>query len=944
MPLHYEVARRPPHARIVTRGAATPDEFRAIVQALLADPRVGRGMPVLFDAREKAAGSDTAALPQLVDACGELMPSHPVGLLVAPGAAFAAAQQLRQLRPELRLFTAPSAALRWVDGGSDEADADGGTPPEVPRDAAAHRDRPFTVEPPFLPRAVHVSGAAEETYLLALQLEAAGLELAVLPVATAATFAGAMASDVTLVIADLPLPWHGAADDLSVIQRTRPDVPVVFRWGGAGTWSVEEGGAQLGRLIRQALALAPESEQTPEERRRVLQEVVRYQSAHLRLGRLDPWESDDALRQALEIMADTALVERVGVWRLPVDSDRLECEAVFERSIRRHGTGGHLALNAAYRRAIEEATFVAAHDAVRDPRTSAFASDYLVPHGISSMLDAPIRSRGRVAGIVCLEHVGPPRRWNVIEQCAAAAFAGVVGRIFDARERRRIDEEWQESRRLDLVGRMAAAVAHDFSNLATVIVGSSGALLDDAPRDDPRREALVAIHDAGLSAASLVRQLRAYTMAKRTEAQPLELRRELRALQPLVQRLLGTTIQLVVDVGEHDLWVVMDPAQFQAVVLNLAANARDALTRGGTFGLHLDAPLLPSGVLPGDATVRLRAIDDGIGIPPAVLPNIFKPLFSTKGEGGTGLGLSNVRAMVHQAGGTVSVESTAGARTCFSVLLPRTVAPAPPAPVAIAAGLVPPPSVPGTVLIVDDDPAVCGLMKRLAVRLGWTVEAVTSPKAAIDRAQALGTGLGLIVTDLTMRGMSGIELIHAVRGRHPDLPALVVTGHADVEALSDGTLPPAVEVLAKPFDAATFVARLRHMVRPQSPPVVEPPVAAHEDVTVVAVGRTEELRQLLTIVLTTARYRVAVAEDNERACALTEGNRAVSAVVLDGDRPEQLAAIVSRLRRLEWAPGIVLAGEAQEIEAGAAVAVLLKPFAPSELLGAIQAVLRLRTV
>lgn len=258
-------------------------------------------------------------------------------------------------------------------------------------------------------RAAHVSAATEESYLLDLQLKHEGLAFDLTSVSNHDQLVAALATQPSMVIADLPLPWAGAAEELSELQRTRPDVPVVYRWGAAGSWSVEDGSAQLGRSVRSALALGVDHVQSPGERRRVLAEVVRYQTAHLRLGQLDMWDWEQALDRATEIIADTAAVERVSVWHLRSDGGALECDSLFQRSSREHRKGGELALDPAYRRAMDQATFVAAHDAQHDPRTSAFAKGYLEPIGITSMLDAPIRRGGRVVGVVCLEHVGPSR-------------------------------------------------------------------------------------------------------------------------------------------------------------------------------------------------------------------------------------------------------------------------------------------------------------------------------------------------------------------------------------------------------------------------------------------------------------------------------------------------------------------------------------------------------
>lgn len=660
-------------------------------------------------------------------------------------------------------------------------------------------------------RAAHISGAAEESYLLQVQLEHEQLDVDVVPVASRVELDAALATPLSMVIADLPLPWDGADVQLAELQTTRPDVPVVFRWGGAGSWSVEDATSQIGRSVRSVLALGLDREQSVEQRRATLEEVVRYQKAHLQIGKLDAWEWQETLREATRIMADTARVERVSIWRLEADRGVLDCEILYSRSRQQHFIGGALPVEAAYQRAIESATFVAANDAQNDPRTSAFREHYLLPLGITSMLDAPIRSGGRVVGVICLEHTGPPRQWNVIEQCAAAAFASVAGRILESRERRHLEEQWNEARRLEVIGRMAAAVAHDFSNLSTVIVGFAEALLAETAVDDPRREAMQAILEAGNSATGLVKQLLAYSKSQPHEARTLDVGAEIRVMEPLVRRLLGPAITFTTSIPDEPLYVKIEPAQLHRVVLNLAANSRDAMLNGGAFQLVLDSKPAPiDDRLRPMGFVRLRAIDSGEGIPDDVLPHIFKPLYTTKAEwGGTGLGLSAARAICAQAGGEISVESQVKVSTTFSVELPRvapTVGEAAPKRPMIH------PALGGTVLVVDDTPTMATLLKRVLERQGCRVDAVTSPEQAIERAAVLGGDLGLLITDYNMRGMTGTQLMSLLREVQPNLPALIVTGQADAAEVAASAETPNTAVLRKPFEMNVLVARVRELM------------------------------------------------------------------------------------------------------------------------------------
>ncbi|MEZ5283868.1 MAG: response regulator [Vicinamibacterales bacterium] len=654
--------------------------------------------------------------------------------------------------------------------------------------------------------AIHLSASPEETYLLTLQLEEDGLAVSLSTVSDGEALRAAMGSTASFIVADLPLPWDGAAEELDEIQRTRPDVPVVFRWGGAGRWSAEDGSAQVARSVRSVLSLGFDRPQSPEEHRRILQEVVRYQQAHLRLGELhtDDWEA--ALRAGLEIMADTARVERVSVWRIDARASELECEALFTRSQRAHSTGGRLALSQPYLDAAQRATFVAAPDAVQDPRTSEFGVDYLHPLRIVSMLDAPIRAGGQVVGMMCLESVDAPRQWNVVEQCAAAAFAGFVGRLLEIRERKRLQTELEASRRMELVGRLASAVAHDFGNFATVIVGGAGTLLAELPHDDPQRPMLEAVHRAGISSGDLVRQLLAFAKAPVSPARTVDLCQVLRETAPLMRRLLGASVTLAVTAPDDAVWIRLDTAQAQRVLLNLAANARDAMTGGGRFTVDLRREDAAGGRDTFDAVLRLR--DTGRGMSASVLPHIFTPLFTTKSaSGGTGLGLSAVKTIVDDASGAIAVGSEVDRGTWFELRFPVAAAPADAAlPARARLG----PLGSRTVLVVDDNRAVAQLIGHVLQRQGCLVR-VVDVAAAVDVAAMTADHLDLIVSDVNLREVSGWDLVARLRQDRPALPALMISGQP--EALSRAGLDARrTRVLPKPFDPQVLVDEVRALL------------------------------------------------------------------------------------------------------------------------------------
>lgn len=649
---------------------------------------------------------------------------------------------------------------------------------------------------------VHVSNAPEETYLLGLQLQDQHLECELTPAAERTAFQRAIDAGASLVVADLPLAWPGAEDEIARLQRTRPDLPVVFRWGSAGAWSAEDGGAQLARSVRAALSMSADAGQQPEERRRALLEVVRFQSAHLRLAKLPTDDCDLAIRTALEVMAETALVDRVGVWRLDRAAHALRCESLYVRATHSHHSGSVLNLTSAYEHAIEAATFVAAHDAVRDPRTSDFADHYLIPLGISSMLDAPIRTGGQVVGVICLEHTGAPRQWTVIEQCAASAFAAVIGRLQDARIRQRLEAELDVARRLELVGKVSGAIAHDLSNFAQITCGFAEMLLSEPTLPPSMREPLESIRRAGLSANDVVQQLLHVARTSQATYGPLDLVAGLAGARPLLERLLGPGVPLTLALPDAAVWVPLDLSHLHRLVLNLAANARDAQPHGGRFELALEVYQAKAEGHAG--VVRLRARDHGPGIPANVLPRIFDPLYTTKAHGrGTGLGLSAVRAIVDGARGWIDVE-TGPSGTCFDIALPLVLPPA--EPVVRTLGT---PLRPAAILIVDDSEEVLDLVRQVLSAAGHSVEASTSAADALDAAATIPR-LDVIVVDGEIGADDGLDLAARVRTQHPAVRTLLVSGHVSGDGAVQGV--PRAMALAKPFTNQHLLESVRDLM------------------------------------------------------------------------------------------------------------------------------------
>jgi two-component system cell cycle sensor histidine kinase/response regulator CckA len=384
-----------------------------------------------------------------------------------------------------------------------------------------------------------------------------------------------------------------------------------------------------------------------------------------------------------------------------------------------------------------------------------------------------------------------------------------------------VDSQRRQSERIDPVGRLAGGVAHDFNNLLTVVIGHAHLVQQQLPLHDPLRDDVAAVLDAASRGGAITRQLLTY--AKREVVHPLVLdpAQAVAALARLLQRLAGDEIRLGLSLGP-EIWPVhMDPSLFDQAVVNLAANARDAIDGPGAIDVSLaNVSLSPSaatayGRLPAGDYVALRVTDTGTGIALANLPRVFEPFFTTKpAGGGAGLGLSSVLGSVEQAGGHVEVERTSADGTTVLVLLPRSASTPGPRPHRRAAT-----AFEGTerVLLVEDEPAVLELMRRTLESYGYTVLHASTPERALRAMQDGDVRVDLLLTDVVMPGINGPQLAAQLRVFDPALRVLFMSGYSSDVVAEQGLLPVEVSLITKPFTPIALAARVREALDARAP-------------------------------------------------------------------------------------------------------------------------------
>ena len=394
-------------------------------------------------------------------------------------------------------------------------------------------------------------------------------------------------------------------------------------------------------------------------------------------------------------------------------------------------------------------------------------------------------------------------------------ISGAVLVFRDISERRRLEDHLRQAQKMEAIGRLAGGIAHDFNNILTIIAGYSEFLLFADLSPEEHLAAAREIHAAAQRAAGLTQQILAFSRKQMLVPCVLNLNTVVRDMGTMVKRLIGSNIEFVTDLLPGLGNVKADPTQIGQVLLNLAANARDAMRRGGRFVLatsHAELSAadtrLPPDVPPGRYVV-LSVSDTGVGMPEAMLANIFEPFFTTKGVGqGTGLGLATVFGVVKQSGGHITVTSKVAEGTCFRVYLP-VVEEAPPAPASV-----PRPAAKGreTILLVEDDDVIRRMTKQALQQSGYTVLDAADGEDGLAVAAAAAGPIHLLLTDLVMPKVSGRELADRLSARMPAVRVLFVSGYTEDEIVHHGVETAAVDFLHKPFSLAALADKVREIL------------------------------------------------------------------------------------------------------------------------------------
>ncbi len=428
--------------------------------------------------------------------------------------------------------------------------------------------------------------------------------------------------------------------------------------------------------------------------------------------------------------------------------------------------------------------------------------------------DAPIRVRRRDGEvrdlIVSLERIELGG-----EQYLLGVMSDQTDRLRAEAERERLEQRMRASQKLEAIGQLAGGVAHDFNNLLVVILNYTDFVLQALHEGDPLRNDLVEVRRAGERAAGLTGQLLAFSRKQVLRPVPFRLNQVPEGLERMLRRILGEDIDLVLELALDAGVVLADPGQLDQVLMNLVVNARDAMPEGGrlrisTRNVQVEGGSVPGGpdIAPGEY-VEMTVADSGCGMDDATRNRAFEPFFTTKEPGrGTGLGLSMCYGIVRQSNGYIWIDSVPGQGTTVRIQFPRERLVVQP-PVAVVER---PPRGSETILLVEDEPALRTLVRRLLASAGYEVLVAEHGQAALELARGLSSPVDLLVTDVVMPRLGGGRVARELKSRWPRLEVLFMSGYTGDEIAKHGVLEEGTHFLAKPFTVDSLLRRVRDVL------------------------------------------------------------------------------------------------------------------------------------
>jgi PAS domain S-box-containing protein len=438
--------------------------------------------------------------------------------------------------------------------------------------------------------------------------------------------------------------------------------------------------------------------------------------------------------------------------------------------------------------------------------------------GTSSVVEFRVRHKN--GKWISVEVVGS----NMLHDPAVKA---VVSNLRDITERNRLREQLQQAMKMEAVGRLAGGVAHDFNNILTVISGNVELARMGLSPSDPLNRCLDQVAKASDSAASLTRQLLAFSRKQIIEPRVLNLNDLVRNVQQMLARLIGENVELRTNLRDDLKAVKVDPGQFEQVLVNLAVNARDAMPEGGRLSIETANVTLDERYCETHSQaqpvgyVLLAVSDTGHGMSPEVKEHLFEPFFTTKGKGrGTGLGLATIFGAVRQAGGFIEVYSEEGRGTTFKIYVPAVEEQA--GKLVKAARPIDTMKGDETILLVEDEESVRKMALGILKNLGYRVFEARDGEEALMIAEKYGGRIELLMTDIVMPGINGRELSELLTGLYPSMKTLFTSGYTEDVIVHHGVIDSQINFIGKPYSLQGLAGKIREVLGPGRPATAGP--------------------------------------------------------------------------------------------------------------------------
>lgn len=405
---------------------------------------------------------------------------------------------------------------------------------------------------------------------------------------------------------------------------------------------------------------------------------------------------------------------------------------------------------------------------------------------------------------------------------AEGRVKGFIGVGRDIAQRRDLEGQLRRSQRLQAVGQLAGGIAHDFNNILQAIQGYVEYVMDELPKDSESYSDLDQARMATERAAVLVKQLLAFSRRQVLQPENLSLNGVVEGMQSMLERVLGASIQIELDLDEGPTLVRADKGQLEQILMNLAVNARDAMPSGGDISISTRSLMLDVDFCrnyherKAGPYISLKMIDSGEGMSPAVLDKIFEPFFSTKDAGqGTGLGLAMVYGIIQQHDGIITVESQEGHGSCFTIYLPcvegENHLDENGTPHDFASGT-------ETILFAEDDPLLRRLGRRIMSSVGYNVLTCHDGREGLKLFQDNAQLVDILVLDVVMPNLNGVDLALKVRESRPEMPVVFVSGYdSDLANGRRDPLPGSIRI-TKPYNSQDLLSAIRQILdNPEKP-------------------------------------------------------------------------------------------------------------------------------